>query len=203
MFIDVATHPQIASYISDCYHIYSDQPAIILSRENKIDITPLLIVHYVTLLSQIVAQGLKCGYLLRAENLHSKIKGKLLLGATIARNGCGARDDRNFCRYQDYTIDCVENQILKTALAYARSYLSRSSMLNDQAIHNRLHLCASALTEVSGWHSDTRASHFFPQNFSPFSCPSPIRLPICPGILPAWLKVSQFLQSCIHRLLLL
>ena len=158
MFIDVATHPQIASYISDCYHIYSDQPAIILSRENKIDITPLLIVHYVTLLSQIVAQGLKCGYLLRAENLHSKIKGKLLLGATIARNGCGARDDRNFCRYQDYTIDCVENQILKTALAYAHSYLKRKY----SGLRSKLHLCASALTEVSGWHSDTRASQFFP-----------------------------------------
>ena len=67
-----------AAYFSNYYYIDFEKPAI---KTNALDnvITPLLILHYISLLRHLVSRGLKKGYVVREENLQSKIRGRILL----------------------------------------------------------------------------------------------------------------------------
>ena len=149
MFTDCLNNPISAKYISKCYAIDLDQIPIDLDKSNPMDITPLLLLHYLTLVARIATQGLKRDYLIREENLTSKIKGKLLLGSTIVHNRCQGRQERNWCRYQDYSIDCYENQILKAALRFTRSWWRHHRTAMNVNIDTTLSFCAAAFTEVS------------------------------------------------------
>ena len=156
MFMECLQHPQIFNYIQDCYAISTDLPSIPLPKDEAVDVTPLLLVHYIAVLRRVVGAGLKRGYVTRQENLSSKIKGKLMLGKTISKNRCVGRDDRNYCRYQDYTVDCPENRILKRALERASQWLRvHKSALTDKTHDNGASMqeslghCHAAFSEVS------------------------------------------------------
>lgn len=47
------------------------------------------------------------------ENLQSKIKGKINISQHIKQNVIPRREDRVYCQYQEYTVDNLENRILK------------------------------------------------------------------------------------------
>jgi len=87
------------------------------------DIDVILIQHYIAVLKRIVRKGLIKNYIDIEENLRNKIKGKILFGRHVRKNVLTGNVTRNFCRYQNYTEDCVENRILKKALRYAITYL--------------------------------------------------------------------------------
>ena len=87
-------------------------------------LTPMLVVHFLKLTEQIVKKGLKFNYIQREENLCSKIKGKVLLSQTLKRNYSTGRSDRTMCRYQDYSIDCIENKILKKTLLFINRFIN-------------------------------------------------------------------------------
>ena len=150
MFTCCIAQPYLTSYIKSCYFIFTNKPSILLKEKEKIEITPLLLFHYFSLLKMIVARGLKRGYQRKTENLYSKIKGKMLLSKNITHNLCQGRKDRNFCCYQDYTLDCKENQILKKALLYCQNYfLSPSNREKFKELHRDFHPCISAFDKVS------------------------------------------------------
>ena len=156
MFLECLWHPKIFTHLQKCYAISIDLPPVSLPKDESVDVTPLLLVHYVAVLRRIVSAGLKRGYVTRQENLSSKIKGKLMLGKTISKNRCAGRDDRNYCRYQDYTVDCTENRILKCAFGVANRWLrthkdawSNKERDNDTRIQESLGHCQAALAEVS------------------------------------------------------
>lgn len=111
-----------AEYFSDYYHIDFDAPVIQIESEQNL-ITPLLLLHYVTLLEQLSRNGLRRNYVRREENLQSKIRGKILFSQHLKQNVFNKREDRIFCGYQEYTIDTPENRLLKKALAYAKNNL--------------------------------------------------------------------------------
>lgn len=122
-----------AEYFSDYYHIDFDAPAIeIESKQNLI--TPLLLLHYITLLEQLCKNGLRKNYTEREENLHSKIRGKILFSQHLKQNVFNKRDDRIFCGFHEYTIDTPENRLLKKALAYAKNELDRIPSLTSETM---------------------------------------------------------------------
>ena len=111
----------------------------------KDQLTPLLVIHYLSLLKRIVKRGLKKDYVLKEENLISKIKGRILISKNIRTNEITKRYDRTYCRFQEYTIDIPENRLLKKALLFAKrfsyqlknhtSYTSINSLINDLLSH--------------------------------------------------------------------
>lgn len=113
-----------SEYFSKFYAIDLDAKPIKTSVFNN-QIAPLIIFHYVALLKRLTKRGLKKGYVIRNENLQSKIKGKIDISKHIKQNIICKREDRICCKYQEYTPDNIENRILKKALFFAESYISR------------------------------------------------------------------------------
>ena len=113
----VDSDPEV-NYFSRCYGIEFDAPKIIVEK-NLCQVTPLILLHYVTLLEKLVKRGLKKGYVNQEDNLNSKIRGRIYVPAHVQQNVCTQRENRAYCRFQEYTEDIPENRLLKKALYFA------------------------------------------------------------------------------------
>lgn len=113
-----------AEYFSNYYHIDFEKPAIKTKALNNV-ITPLLILHYISLLKHLVSKGLKKGYVVKEENLLSKVRGRILLQNHLKKNIFTKREDRIYCRFQDFTEDIPENRILKKALSFSVRFINQ------------------------------------------------------------------------------
>lgn len=124
-----------AEYFSDCYHIDLNASPIGLSNDQENLITPLLLFHYLSLLTQLTKAGLRKGYVQREENLQSKVRGRILLHGHLRRNVFSKREDRIYCSFQEFTADTLENRLLKKALLFAKNNLQ--NMQNLQVNGNK------------------------------------------------------------------
>lgn len=113
-----------AEYFSNYYHIDFEEPAIETDSLNNV-ITPLLILHYISLLKHLVSKGLKKGYVVKEENLQSKVRGRILLQKHLTKNVFAKREDHVFCRFQEFTDDIPENRILKKALSFSVRFVNQ------------------------------------------------------------------------------
>jgi 5-methylcytosine-specific restriction endonuclease McrBC regulatory subunit McrC len=105
----------VSKKLGDSYEIFFHEKWIEIQNEQD-EITPLLILHFLKIVNNIAHKGLKKGYIRIDENLASKIKGKILINQTIKHNYMKSRIDKTVCNHQIFTVNCIENQILKTAL---------------------------------------------------------------------------------------
>ena len=139
-----------AAYFSNYYYIDFEKPAI---KTNALDnvITPLLILHYISLLRHLVSRGLKKGYVVREENLQSKIRGRILLQRHLTKNVFAKREDRVFCRFQEFTEDIPENRILKKALSFSVRFINQLPSFKShlQELTPQLSMIGSAFENVS------------------------------------------------------
>ena len=139
-----------AAYFSNYYYIDFEKPAI---KTNALDnvITPLLILHYISLLRHLVSKGLKKGYVVREENLQSKIRGRILLQRHLTKNVFTKREDRVFCRFQEFTEDIPENRILKKALSFSVRFINQLPSFKShlQELTPQLSMIGSAFENVS------------------------------------------------------
>lgn len=122
MFVCALKFEPAAEYFSKFYSIDFKSKPIKTDIFNS-QITPLIIIHFIALLRKITKRGLKKSYVMRDENLQSKIKGKIKISQHIKHNIMSCREDRVYCQYQEYTVDNLENRILKKALLYSESYI--------------------------------------------------------------------------------
>ena len=159
MFMECFNHAKVSSEISKArnskqpiYKIDIDKKSIPLSPQD-FEITPLLIIHFIKVLEKIVKRGLKKDYIRREENLSSKIKGKILFSNHLKKNVMQGRADRVYCNYQDYSVDCLENQVLKKALVFCQNYLNQNLKEKQkdtlQEINKILVFCKSFFAHVS------------------------------------------------------
>lgn len=131
-----------AQYFTKCYKIYFDQPTI-QTNEDLGQLTPLLIVHFISLLESLVHQGLKKDYKIISENLIGKVKGHILFSEHLRQNIIPKREDRNACCYQIYTEDIPVNRLLKRALIFAHKMLSVF-----MANHSQFSLLSSKINQL-------------------------------------------------------
>lgn len=137
-------------YFSQCYGIEFEEP-LIETRERLDQLTPILLLHYLTILEKVVHCGLKKGYISIEENLKGKIKGHIILSEQLRNNIIPQRNDRNYCRYQIYTADIPENRLLKKALLFSQMMLN-NLMQNGRKtakIQNRINKLNSAFEGIS------------------------------------------------------
>lgn len=133
---------------SKIYDIDFEQPAI---QTNKLDnvLTPLIIIHFLTVVEGIAKRGLKRGYVRREENL-KKVKGRIRILTNERKNVIPRRFDRVYCQYNEFTVDIPENRLIKKALLFAQKELLRFSNFKH---YNRALLlenkCLAAFTQVS------------------------------------------------------
>ena len=85
------------------------------------------IFSFLYFLEKILRKGLKRDYVKVSENLHSRLKGKILIKETLQRNIFKGNLTRNYCSFYQYSEDILENQILKTTLVQIHKFLLTSS----------------------------------------------------------------------------
>ena len=132
MFLSALEVDTEANYFVKCYKIDFDKPDI-RTQKNLNVLSPMLILHFITLLEKLVKRGSKWGYIIKEENLKSKIKGRIVFTQHLQQNVFQKRDDRIYCRYQEYTFDIPENRLLKKALMFSEKVLERYESIKKQS----------------------------------------------------------------------
>ena len=141
-----------SDYFAQCYGIQFDEPTI-ETDEQLNQLTPLLVLHFISLLERLVKRGLKKDYFIREENLKKKVKGRLLFTKHLQKNVFQQRSDRMYCQFQEYTDDIPENRLLKKALLFADRIINNYESLKAQSsyseIQSRLSKLKNRLSSIS------------------------------------------------------
>lgn len=150
---------QVQDKIMHIYGIDFKKPSIDANGFH-IEVTPFIIFHFLSLLEPIIKKGLKHNYVVEEDNLQSKLKGKLMFSQHFKINVLNHRLDKNYCRYQEYSRDCIENRILKKALLFAETYIRRYRLKVSDSIERNIHKAKSELSDVSDICSLTEIERF-------------------------------------------
>ena len=141
-----------SDYFAQCYGIQFDEPTI-ETDEQLNQLTPLIVLHFISLLERLVKRGLKKDYIVREENLKTKVKGRSLITKHFQKNVFQQRSDRVYCQYQEYTDDIPENRLLKKALLFADRIINNYESLKTQSsyseIQSRLLRLQNVLSPIS------------------------------------------------------
>lgn len=124
MFLYCLECPDASPAIGSIYRIFFEKKPLSI-ESSPFEITPFIIMHFLHVVRRLVKKGLKKDYIRVEENLKSKIKGKLLFNQNLKMNTFKGRLDKNYCNYQEYSVDCLENRLLKSALLIVKSYVQK------------------------------------------------------------------------------
>ena len=148
MFLSCLESGLAVTDFSKIYNIDFEQPAV---PTNKLDtvLTPLIIIHFLTVVEGIAKRGLKRGYVHREENL-KKVKGRIRILANERKNVIPRRFDRVYCQYNEFTVDIPENRLIKKALLFAQRELARlPNFKHCSKLFLLENKCLAAFTQVS------------------------------------------------------
>lgn len=115
MLEDALKEPNNFDHLDGLLYVDFNSPSINIPRQDDF-LSLFVISEFIHVLARITSKGLKKSYYLKNENLHSKVKGKLLLHKNVKTNLVKGNLVDNFCSYQEYGIDIPENKLLKRAL---------------------------------------------------------------------------------------
>lgn len=149
----------VQAKLEDIYHIDLDSPPIPV-QGMEVEIMPLIILHFAKVMRNLLKHGLKSDYVFREENLKGKVKGKLMFTEQIKRNVFHKRLDLNYCHYQEYSVDCIENRILKKALRFSIWYLGGHRFSNHEIVMSMLKSEIESFVNVSEEVSITQLKSF-------------------------------------------
>lgn len=137
-------------YFSFYYGFDFEKPAVPNTTLQTV-LSPLLVVHYVATLENLLKLGLKKGYVTKEENLKSKVRGRIKILQNERKNLVLGRGDRVYCKFQEYTCDIAENRLLKRALLFAKKMLQKSNTCDKQfdLLIQKINKCNSSFENVS------------------------------------------------------
>lgn len=136
-----------SDYFSKCYGVEFDKPEIEVDSSFNI-LTPLILIHYISVLTKLTKHGLKKGYIYREQNLQSKVKGHLLFQKHLRKNVITKREDKVYCGFQEYTVDIPENRLLKKALLFTNIAINNYESFTKQSVFETIRLSVNNLLSV-------------------------------------------------------
>ncbi|MCH3884397.1 McrC family protein [Tenacibaculum aquimarinum] len=135
-------------HLDNLYQIDFNAPLIEIEQQQDI-LSPLLIIEFLTVLKQIVKKGLKKSYYNVTKNLNTRVKGKVLVNATVKKNHTKAKFQYNYCKYQEFGYNSIENRLLKKTLEFARAVISNHKSLATENVQQLFNYITPAFTNVS------------------------------------------------------
>jgi 5-methylcytosine-specific restriction enzyme subunit McrC len=102
------------------------------------------------LVKEIVRKGLKRSYYRINTNLHSKIKGKIVVSDTIKHNLLKCKNLDTICSYEEFGINGIENRLIKKTLIFIQRYLPiYQNFASDTGINDLFSYVLPAFIDVS------------------------------------------------------
>lgn len=108
---------------TEIYKINIDKPQISAPVLSSV-VSPLIVIHFISVVNRI--KSLRRGYVPHQENL-KKVKGHIKLLKNERLNIVTKRYDRIFCEYDEYSIDILENRLLKKAVLFSQALINNMS----------------------------------------------------------------------------
>ena len=130
------------------FEVFETDPLIPLDSEQSEDFLFFQVVLFLRSLYDLCRKTIRYQPITIQENLLGRVKGKILINQHIRRNIVQGREDRVYCQYQKFSMDCRENRILKAAMEKSMRYLDSRGLTLERAVE-WYHYCASILAPVA------------------------------------------------------
>ena len=150
MLFDSLSYIENINHLDGLMHIEYEKSWIEIPEQKDV-LTPILIIQFLSVLKQIIRKGLKKDYYRITENLSGRIKGKILVGEQIKQNVVKNRGTQTICNYQEYGINHIENQFLKSVLRFIVRYSQTNQRLfygYQRKLKELLAFCEPAFVNV-------------------------------------------------------
>lgn len=134
MLFEALKQPDNFNHLDQLCDINFEKPLITIRQEQDL-LSPLLIVQYLHLLKKIVQKGLKKSYYPVVKNLNAKVKGKILVNATIKGNLTKSKILFNYCKYDEFGLNSIENKVLKKALMFSQKVIQNLNGIDAKALN--------------------------------------------------------------------
>lgn len=131
MLFSALKHTESLKHLENLFEIKWDKATIEIEQQQDV-LTPLLVVQFLSLVKEIVRKGLKKSYYKVEKNLHSKVKGKVLVSQTIKQNLIKNKTLHTFCSYEEFGLNGLENRLIKKTIVFINRYLSNSKNLQSE-----------------------------------------------------------------------
>ncbi len=139
------------------FEIKFNQPFIEIDQKQDY-LSPLLFTQFLHLLKSIVNKGLRKSYYRVERNMTAKVKGKILVGATIRSNHVHGRIDRTICSFEEYGLDHFENRLLKKALQFVSANLHSHKAF--KSLRKTIAYCRPSFSKVSETVNENQVNNF-------------------------------------------
>ncbi len=139
--------------LDELFYVDTTSKKIAVEKDGVFDrIEPLIVVLFLQSVSNILRKGgLRKDYIHEEDNLRGKIKGKVLFSKHIKANISRNRKDLAYCQFQEYSIDCPDNRVIKKALLLCSKKISsiKTWGKSTSALNKLLRYCLPAFETVS------------------------------------------------------
>lgn len=135
--------------IDELFYVNPNARPIEIPTKDFNDLEPLIIAIFVNNVKMLIKSGLKKDYVNIEDNLTSKMKGRILMSQHVKKNVSQMRPDKTYCKYQEYSIDCIENRLLKCALLHCRKFINNLHGYNGNTLQREIDWCLPALQQVT------------------------------------------------------
>lgn len=149
MLFESLSEKETLNFTEDLIEIKFDKPPIELNKSNDI-LSPLMIIQFLMVVSDIVRKGLKKGYYRTEKNLHARVKGKVLVSKTIKNNAFKSKNLHTICSFEEFGTNILENRLLKKAISFSQTYLRNiQSQSYSKQVQQTLNYIQPAFSDVS------------------------------------------------------
>ncbi|MEP1489736.1 MAG: restriction endonuclease [Algibacter sp.] len=148
MLFEALKETENINHLDNLYTIDFNAPLIKIEQQQDI-LSPLLILEFLTILKQIVKKGLKKSYYDVTKNLNTRVKGKVLVNATVKKNHTKSKMHYNYCKYQEFGFNSIENRLLKRTLEFAKVVISNHKSLSSESTKQLFNYVTPAFSNVS------------------------------------------------------
>lgn len=148
MLFEALKETENINHLDNLYNIDFNTPLIKIEQKQDI-LSPLLIIEFLNTLKQIIKKGLKKSYYDVTQNLNTRVKGKVLVNASVKKNHTKSKMHYNYCRYQEFGYNSIENRLLKRALEFAQAVISNHKSLSSQSTKQLFNYISPAFYSVS------------------------------------------------------
>ena len=148
MLFEALKETENIDHLDNLYTIDFNAPSIHIEQQQDI-LSPLLILEFLTILKQIVKKGLKKSYYDVTQNLNTRVKGKVLVNASVKKNHTKSKMHFNYCKYQEFGYNSIENRLLKRTLEFAKAVIANHKSLSSESIKQLINYASPAFSNVS------------------------------------------------------
>ncbi|QXP54661.1 hypothetical protein H0I25_11245 [Cellulophaga sp. HaHa_2_95] len=148
MLFEALKETENIKHLDNLYTIDFNAPSIHIEQQQDI-LSPLLILEFLTILKQIVKKGLKKSYYDVTQNLNTRVKGKVLVNASVKKNHTKSKMHFNYCKYQEFGYNSKENRLLKRTLEFAKAVIANHKSLSSESIKQLINYVSPAFSNVS------------------------------------------------------